>query len=301
MAFTAAFLFSGAAMEALFDFNCTVRTLFAVLFLTCLPGAFFWFVLQPLLRCTGIMNRESEESTAKFIGERFPQIRDRMLNVYQLSSRAREFSKFSSPELVAAAVQDVSRGNSNNKFPRVGGQDRSIRVRRWFLCIIGGCLSFFALFPHSLSGGLYRLAHFRTEFSPQPKYSFVIIPGSKEIIKGDTVPVTIRIVPAMPSLIQIPKELNLISRLEKQEKAEETLIQKGPSGIFQTVFEGVRVTTEYYARSGDVESKHDTLTVVDRPLVRSFHFGSIILLIQICLNVFRKNLREISAHRPALA
>ncbi len=270
-AFTAAFLFSGAAMEALFDFNCTVRTLFAVLFLTCLPGAFFWFVLQPLLRCTGIMKRESEESTAKFIGERFPQIRDRMLNVYQLSSRTREFSKFFSPELVAAAVRTFLEEIQTINFRESVDRTALFSARRWFLCMVGGCLFFFALFPHSLSGGLYRVVHFRTEFLPQAKYIFFINPGSKEIIKGDTVPVTIRVVPVMPSLVQIPKELKLISRLENQEKAEERTIQKGPAGIFQTAFEGVRATTEYYVCSGDIESKHDTLTVVDRPLVRSFH------------------------------
>jgi hypothetical protein len=271
LSFAASLLLTGTAMEALFDFSCTIRTLFAVLYLSCLSYALFRYVLQPLLRCNGILNREKEELTAKFIGDKFPRIKDRLVNMYQLSSRKKEFSAFSSPELLDAAVQMFLDEIQDVNFLQSVDRAVLIRVRRWFLCVIGGSFILFALFPHSLSGGLYRLAHFRTDFSPQPKYSFVIIPGSMEIIKGDTVHVTIRIVPAMPSFIQIPKELNLARRLEKQDKAEEILIQRSPSGTFQTVFEGVRATTEYYVRAGDVESMHDTLTVVDRPLARSFH------------------------------
>ena len=265
-----AVLFSDAAIETLFGFSCTVRTLFAVLFLSCLWGVLYWFVFQPLLRCAGALRRENEELTAKFIGDRFPQIRDRLLNVYQLSSRKTEFSAFTSPELIAEAVRTFLDEIQTLNFLQSVDRTAVMRMRRWLLSVIGGCLFLFALFPNSLSGGFYRVIHFRTDFSPQPKYSFIIIPGSEEIIKGDTVPVTIRVVPAMPALVQIPKELRLISRPEKQEKAEETTIKKSPLGIFQTIFEGVRVTTEYYVISGDVESMHDTLTVVDRPLVRSF-------------------------------
>ena len=266
----AAVLFSAAAIEIFFDLSCTVPTFFAVLFLLCLSGALFWFVFQPLLRSAGVLKRANEELTAKFIGDRFPQIRDRLLNVYQLSSRKTEFSAFSSPELLAAAERTFLDEIQSLNFVQSVDKTAVLRVRRWFLCVIGGCLFFFALFPNSLSGGLYRILHFRSDFSPEPKYGFIIIPGSKEIIKGDTVPVTIRVVPAMPSLVQIPKELKFTSRPDKQEKADERTIKKSPSGIFQTVFEGVRVTTEYYASIGDVESTHDTLTVVDRPLVRTF-------------------------------
>jgi hypothetical protein len=266
----AAVLFAAAA-EALFQSGCTLRSAAAVFFLSCLSGGLFRFVLQPALRQAGVLKRESEETTAKFIGDRFPQIRDRLLNVYQLSSQTKVSLKFSSPELLAAAVRNFLEETQSIDFLQSVDTAGLKRARRRFVATACVCLFFFAVFPGSLSGGLYRIVHFRTDFSPPPKYSFIIAPGSREIVKGESVAVTVHVVPAASSLVQVPKEIKLIRRPERQETAEETTLKKNDSGTFQTVLEGVRLTTEYYVLCGDVESMHNTLTVVDRPLFRSFH------------------------------
>jgi hypothetical protein len=125
--------------------------------------------------------------------------------------------------------------------------------------------------PSPFFNSLYRLVHFTREFVPPPEFLFEVSPGNKEVPKGQSVEVRIRIRAASPALLVARQgALLLFWRLEGQTNFEKVDLPADSSGLFRTVFQSVRGSTEYFAQLSSISSDHYLLTVIDRPIIRSF-------------------------------
>ena len=135
---------------------------------------------------------------------------------------------------------------------------------------LGSAILIFLMFPASISGAAYRLIHFTKEFTPPPKYQIELSPGNKEIVKGENVDVRVKVTSLFPEFTLHTKELNIFRQQAGQENFDELKVKPDSIGVFSTTFETVRTTTKYFAQYADAESERYTLTVLDRPLIRSF-------------------------------
>ncbi len=96
-------------------------------------------------------------------------------------------------------------------------------------------------------------------------------PGNSEVVKGQSVQIAVRVQSA--SAISVARKLpslNLYWRLEGTQNFENEELRIDSTGTYKTSFPSLRGSTEYYARIAETESPHYRLSVVDRPVLRSF-------------------------------
>ncbi len=256
--------------ETLFDFSRVVRTgiiLLSALTMVCMGG---WTIARPILRLTGVLSSRTYDEIAKQVGAFFPALQDHLLNALQLAQDGSSMSSLYSAELLDASLKDFATAIRTIDFLESVDKKDIPRYRRWFFVSAGVLIILVLLFPASLSSAAFRLIHYSREFTPPPQYLIEILPGNKEIVKGENVDVSVSVKALLPSLRQDVQELIISRQQEGQENSEEIRVQADSSGMYRTTFQTVRSTTQYFARVEDSESDHFVLTVLDRPLIRSF-------------------------------
>ncbi len=260
-----------AIVEMLFELSHIGRTVIFILFVLLFFGISIWKVGFPFLRLIGMLPSVAEDCTARHIGSFFPSIRDRLLNALQLAKNTESDSLVYSAELIdeslkdfAAEIQslDFSQSVDTSRFP--------LHLRRLMISagifILAACL-----FPKSFSSSAFRLIHFSREFAPPPKYLFEILPGNKEIVKGENVAIQVKVTSLLPAFVLRSADITIYRQQEEQENYDEIKVKPDSGNIYRTTFQTLRASTEYFARIADAESEHYKLIVLDRPLIRSFH------------------------------
>jgi hypothetical protein len=257
--------------ESLFHFSASVRTILFFFILFALLAASFVYPILPVLRMMGVVQSASNLELAAQVGKRFPTIRDRLLNLLQLQHEMQENKSLYSPELVDASFSDLADHLERVNFLEVIDPARYRSIRKTSLLIGASCVGIGLLLHPLLLDAAVRLIHFRQEYTPPAQYSFEILPGNKEIVKGETITITVRVASAFISprqLRQMPLAFHW--RHEGQTRVEEAVVYSDTNGVFHKTLPSIRTTTYYYVRFEGVESDHYTLTVLDRPVVRSF-------------------------------
>lgn len=270
-AITFLWLTSSAAMlalvaEGLLMLDVVPRTLVVLVVALVTAGALLRYVLPPALRALGILRSASNETLAVAVGRRFPRINDHMVNILQLF-RERERSGYYSPELIDAAFADARAEMDRLDFTSAVETHCVRKAARLLGAAMGAAVVLFALFPATFSASAYRLVHFNETFLPLQPFHFIVEPGSKEVIKGESVPVTIRVAGEQQ------QRITLSSRPLGQVAYEETPLDMLADGTFRHEFPQLKISTTYRVRSADIASEEFTLTVIDRPLVRMLRVG----------------------------
>ncbi len=226
------------------------------------------FIVLPLLRIAGIAVTDDDFAIARRVGSHFPAIRDGLTNFLQLQQEAKSGATYYSPDLLEASFADFARTVGSVDFVQAIDASDVVRMRKWFLGSIVCAVLFIAVFPASLSGAFLRLVHFKTEFTPPPKYSFAVLPGNKEIVKGESVPIRVQLT-SPDRLAFRPHRLGLYYRMKGQERFDKLPMDQDSSGMYRAVLREVKYSTEYNIEAAEVQSSTYLLTVLDRPILRS--------------------------------
>jgi hypothetical protein len=256
--------------EMLVDFPRSGRTAIALIAALSFVVAVSWFILRPLLRLLGMLPSADDAAIARRVGANFPQIKDRFLNALQLAENIASWATHYSVQLIEASLAEFSKEIQSFKLTEAVRTSHIHRCRLWLLATFCGALVFVGAFPGTTTGAAYRILHFNRDFTPPPRYRFEVSPGNAEIVKGTNVDIRIKVIALAPAITRGPDELTIVRRQEDQEAAEELKAWPDSSGVYRTTFQTVRSTTEYYARLSDAESDRFTLTVLNRPIIRSF-------------------------------
>lgn len=260
-----------ALIELLLTLDVTGRTILFFLLITFSAVLLAWHIFQPLLRSLGIFRSLGDLALATQIGTFFPQIHDRLLNLLQLDKEINSGTSLYSPELVDASFGDLAENIRGLDF--VSSVDRGPvrRARNFFLLSMASAILVVVASPTQFYDSLFRLVHFNREFVTPPEFVYEVSPGNKEVTKGQAVDIGVRVRATSPGgSLPSDRALELLWRLEGQTAYEETDLRPDSTGLYRTVFQSVRGSTEYFAQLSNVASDRYLLTVIDRPIIRSF-------------------------------
>jgi hypothetical protein len=253
-------LMSALVLEGVFRFGPGLRTLLFWLLAAGSTGCLLWFVGRPALRLAGIISSEPDREIAALIGPKIPSLSDRIVNGLELlEERDRGFY---SPALVDAALEDLHTALVPVDLAGVVSFAASRRLSRFAGLLAGVAVLLALIFPDPFAGSIHRLWHHTEAFASPPLFRFLVEPGDREVIKGETVRLTVRADGASPPSI------TLTHRREGEGAEEERILERQPDGTFRHEFPELKTSTIYAVRAGNVASPAYRLTVVDRPVVR---------------------------------
>jgi hypothetical protein len=250
--------------ENWFYFSVPVRTVLFWIVLGVAGAGLAVYVLLPLLRLLGIVRWENDEQTARKVGEKFPTIKDHLVNILQLRQ---EGASHYSPELIDASFEDARREMVPHDFLSIVDKAPFLRWLRSLIAIACVWLLLFTLFPTSLSSALYRLGKYSMSFEQPAPFRFVVEPGNKEIVKGESVRITVRI-EGEPR-----KEILFSARPEGQRTYDSRTLTAGAAGAFSLELPSLKASTRYFVSAENVMSEEFLLSVTDRPVITTLRLS----------------------------
>ncbi|MFH0990920.1 MAG: DUF4175 family protein [bacterium] len=255
--------------ELAFQLSSPLRTFLFYSFFLLVGIGLIRFILMPILRWSCILKSLDDFDLAQHVGASFPTIRDRLFNLLQLHREVTSGNTLYSPELVDASFQDLAENVSTIDFTASVDTTPVTKALKLFAFCLFGAFVIVITAPSVWSAALYRIWNYTEEFAVPAEYSFELTPGNKEIVKGQSVELTARVFDTFGSRVA-GQPLTLFWKVEGQETYDQLLLQPDSTGMVKTTMHNIRATTSYFAQLRTTQSARCTLTVIDRPLIRSF-------------------------------
>ncbi len=269
----AALSFIGALIliitEALFYTGTEVRTRMTVLYAALFLSGIFYLIIRYLIYRNGWLQNASDEEMARWVGRVDPDIRDRLLNAYQLENTFEGSGP--SADLINAAVDRVV--NQLNTQP----EDRyrssvSRRVRNY--SIMATVLFFISvgIYNDNLIPAAERLIHPGKEYPVPLPFTLTSLSGDQDILGGDSVTVAFTGVGELPDSIILKWDTRNSSQSVALGKKDQAYTYQ-----FRNVNEDMAYQAEVRSRSwlsrwDVIATEPDTIRVKDRPVIEDVRF-----------------------------
>ena len=264
-------LVAASLLELAFRVDSPGRTVLFLLIAGFIGLLSVWYVARPLLKILGVIRSADDFELARIVGASFPQIHDRLLNLLQIHQEILSGKSLYSLELIDASFQDLAeniRGLNFTSSVDVSPVRHSARLLA--VSVLGAMLLVFTS-PGQFLDALQRIVHFNREYVSPAEFVFEVSPGNSEVVKGHTVQISLRVqtVHRLPEATH-EHALHLFWRLEGTQTFDQAELRPDSVGVYKTTIQNIRTSTEYYATISNAESDRYKLTVVDRPVFRSF-------------------------------
>ena len=262
-------LIKGLILFSAFGLLYFIFTLFIEHFLWLQPGArsilFFGFVIvelallvrfivRPIFKLLGLQKGISLKEASKIIGNHFPEVDDKLLNVLQLKETNNE------SELLIASIEQKSVRLQPIPFKMAIDFQKNAKYLKylaiplviWLFTLISGNN---AIFKDSLD----RVVHYKTAYEPPAPFLFRVINKDLTTVEGK------------PFEVQIETIGDVIPENAKIHFNDENYYLKNDGiGKFVHTFTNVSVPISFYVEANGVRSKAYELAVLKTPTVVGF-------------------------------
>ncbi|HZV13488.1 MAG TPA: DUF4175 family protein [Candidatus Kapabacteria bacterium] len=250
-------------IEAVFHLTTLGREIVLAVCIVAVVAELGYLALPSFLRLLGVLAQPSDDDVARAVGAKFPTVHDELINGMQLArAMGGETSLYYSGNLVEASFAEIAQRVQDidfNNAIETGTVKRSATM--FFSALLLPLAAFTLLTP--FKDAAFRLMHYNESFLPPAPFIFNVEPGNAERIKGDSLEITVRTVGTEPQ-----KEITLYTK-ESDEQVFHPALLQSTDGIFHYTFHALKRSTGYYASAKSIESDHYTITVIDRPEIKS--------------------------------
>jgi hypothetical protein len=243
-------------------------TLFLESFLWLKPAArtlLFWFfilvetfliirfIVIPVFKLIGLRTGISLKESSKIIGNHFPAVADKLLNVLELKEHSNQSDLIlASIDQKSQALQPIPFVNAidfkkNTKYLKYA----SIPVLIWLLIFFTGNNRIF-------SDSLVRVVNHRTAYSPPAPFSFLLANTKLEVLQGKAFKVTVKTTGSV-----VPNEAKIIFNNRKY------YLQNNGNGTFSYTFSDVQIPIDFYIESTGILSQDYRLHVIKTPTIQN--------------------------------
>jgi len=247
--------------EMFAHFSSAIRTTLFLIFLFISAASLILLFIIPLLKYFKILRKTNYLETARRVGDKFPLIKDDLVNSMQLVLSEKAEAQYSKG-LVEAAFYNIYNKIKNVEFTTIVSLKKAKEPLLYFAGALILC-GILILFVPGLKAASFRLINYRREFIPPPKFIFNVEPGNSKVTKGDSIKITIGIAG------QAPKEVNLNVKNADQTSFEPLQLYPDTLGKYYYVIPAVRSSFKYYAASGNIKSDIYEIEVIDRPIIKT--------------------------------
>jgi len=261
-------LIKGAILFFSFGFLYLFFTLFLEYFLWLEPTArtvLFWifllgecfllvrFIFIPIFKLFGLRKGISLQESSKIIGNHFPQVQDKLLNILQLKQSSKQ------SDLIIASIHQKSLALQPIPFVKAIDFKKNatylkyaiIPILIWLMILLTGNNSIF-------SESLERVVNHRMAYSPPAPFSFVIKNNKLEVLQGKSYKVQIMTVGSV-----VPSEAKIIFNNQQY------YTQNNGNGTFSYTFLDVQKSIIFYIESNGIRSKNYYLDLINTPIIQN--------------------------------
>lgn len=231
--------------------NPTLRTFFFWFAISFELVIFYSFVLSPIFKLFEIKKGIGFEFASKIIGDHFPEINDKLLNILQLKKHSEQ------SELLLASIERKSESFKSISFKGAVNFSENIKYVKYAFIPVFILFGFYGLGKqYILAESLNRVVNHGTVFTPPAPFAFLIANKSLSTIQGNSFTLNI-----LTKGLTVPESVNIVYNNEVY-----ALNSKSP-GVFEYQFLQPKESISFRLVSDKVISSPQQLTVLPPPLI----------------------------------
>jgi hypothetical protein len=227
------------------------RSVLFWLFILVELGLLINYILIPIFKIYGFKRGISEEQASKIIGDYFPDVSDKLLNMLQLGNLNQH------SELIEASIEQRSKELQLIPFKRAINFSTNKKYLKYALLpIIIISLVYFTGNTSSFNKSFKRVVHYKTTYKQPAPFQFQIVNKSLTVVEGSPLKIDLKIVGN-----SIPNEVT-ISFLNQNYY----LINKG-FGKFEYTFSKINNPINFNFEANGFTSKTYKINSLDKPSI----------------------------------
>jgi hypothetical protein len=248
-----AYFVLASLLEHTLWFSQWVRLMIFIAFFGIAGYCIYRFLMAPLQ--WWVINKGlSEEQTAKLIGESIPTVKDRLLNLIQLSSGQ------NTSTLAAASVAQKTRELEPLSFESVIDLKENTRYVRFLILPLVLIIGIFIINSQIITGSTERLVHFNRAYSPQAPFTFDIVNESLAGFYNEDFTLTVALKGSA-----IPENAYLVANNQRIK------LESLENGSFQHVFLRLQQPVSFQIEAAGFFSSPYKIDIVNRPELTGFN------------------------------
>lgn len=211
------------------------------------------FILFPIFKIVGLKKGISFEEASKIIGNHFPEVEDKLLNILQLQQQSNQSDLLlASIDQKSAALQPIPfvkaiDYSKNKKYLKYG----LIPIFIWFLSFISGTNG-------ALTKSLERIVNYKTAYSPPAPFSFLLISKNLQVVQGNDVTIAFKIIGSL-----LPEEVKIVFN------DQQYFMQQSGNTTFLYTFSDVKENIEFNLEANGFESNSFQIEVINAPIINN--------------------------------
>ncbi len=234
--------------------NPTGRTLLFWTFVLVEIALFARFIAFPIAKLLKLQRGIGHEEASKIIGNHFPQVNDKLLNVIQLNQNRRE------SELLAASIDQKSFELQPIPFKSAVNFSKNSKYLKYAAIPIAVFLLFNILGADDVFSGSYkRVVNYDTAYEPPAPFAFYVLNEDLSAIENKSFTLKVR---AQGDVL--PENASIVYNNETY------YLQQTAPGFYEYVFSQPIEAIDFQLKANKVISKEYTLEVLKTPSLVAF-------------------------------
>ncbi len=247
-----------AVLEYFSYFNTIIRSLFFFSFLTIFLTTLFFYIIVPVFKILGFGKQISSEQVARIIGNHFPEIDDKLLNVVQLERQLSE-NEYKSRDLLLAAIDTKIVEIKPFPFVKAIPFHKSKKYLKWVAIPICLFILIYSTKSEIFTDSTRRIVNYNNYYEKPSPYQFEVINPKLTVFQQEDFTLKIKVVGD-----ETPEELFLMIDNKSYKCVKNSNID------FSYTFFNVHKNIAFKIYTDEVVSNSYVLNVLPKPVTISF-------------------------------
>ncbi|WP_299001045.1 DUF4175 family protein [uncultured Tenacibaculum sp.] len=231
----------------------TARTVLFWLFIAVELFLLFRFICFPIFKIIGLQKGISFEEASKIIGNHFPKVQDKLLNVLQLQQTNLQ------SDLLAAGIEQKSKELQPISFNKAIDFSNNKKYLKYVLIpIFIWMLSLLTGTSEKLSQSLNRVVNHSVAYNPPAPFYFDLTAKDLRVIKGKDITIYFQTKGEV-----IPSEAKI------HFNNQQYFLENEGNGLFSYTFSEVQVPISFFASANGINSQEYELTIINTPSIQN--------------------------------
>ncbi|MGK0414930.1 MAG: chemotaxis protein histidine kinase CheA, partial [Polaribacter sp.] len=229
----------------------TARTFLFWLFIVVEVFLFIKFILIPVAMLIGFRKGISLEDASKIIGNHFPEVQDKLLNILQLKGNEEQ------SDLILASIHKKSAELQPIPFVNAIDFTKNKKYLKYAVVpILIYLISLFTVSNDSLSQSLERVVNHRKAYNQPALFSFILLNSDLKVIQGKPITISLTTVGSV-----IPNEAKIVFN------EQQYYLENNGNALFSYTFLDVQEAVNFYVESNGVQSQEYQIDLIGTPTI----------------------------------
>ena len=249
------YLFFTLFLEYFLWLKPTARTFLFWIFIIVELFLLIKFIAIPISKLIGFRKGISLQESSKIIGNHFPEVQDKLLNILQLKDTT------DASDLILASIDQKANELAPISFVKAIDFKQNkkylkyaiIPVLIWLIIMLTGV-------NESLSQSLKRVVNHRTAYNPPAPFSFLLLNSDLQVIQGKSITISLKTIGNT-----VPREAKII--FNKQQY----YLDNTGNTIFSYTFSQVQEPVIFYVEANGIQSQNYQINAIATPTINDIY------------------------------